>query len=191
MAKGSGLSIDLDPISLFLHKPTVLNSFPVENTPTLNTNKKKNPENLSSNSSSGSSRRNLTTTLMDASAAAKRSPPPTIQFPVSVNLNSSCSQEDQNPSDRHHLNRTVIGEMDFFAEKNNNYNNNKLGDRDHDDDGDDDDADADIKIHSTDRTALELNVNVCSYSTLRFFLQKFICIHGIMLELMDLFFISC
>ncbi|XP_022771770.1 probable WRKY transcription factor 31 [Durio zibethinus] len=86
---------------------------------------------------------------MDATIA-NRSPPPIIQFPVNLN----CSHDQQHPSlPTSDDNRRVVGEMDFFAEK-----NSKLVGDDDDDDDDDADADADIK-DSTDRTALVLNVN--------------------------------
>ncbi|KAF2292231.1 hypothetical protein GH714_017801 [Hevea brasiliensis] len=59
---------------------------------------------------------------MDAtpSASASRSPPPTIQFPVNLNsINHDHDDDDDHtslPSDDHNK-RTVIDEMDFFAEK--------------------------------------------------------------------------
>ncbi|XP_021274893.1 probable WRKY transcription factor 31 [Herrania umbratica] len=141
MAEGSGLSIDLDPNSFFLHKPTVLNSFPEET----------KDNNIVNNKNSKRSSKVFfpTTPLMDATTAS-RSSPPTIQFPV--NLNCSLDQHTSLPSDDHK--RTVMGEMDFFAQK-----NNKLVDAD--DDGDANPihtSDADVK-GSTERTALELNVN--------------------------------
>ncbi|XWS36781.1 hypothetical protein CRYUN_Cryun20dG0115400 [Craigia yunnanensis] len=141
MAKASRLSIDLDPpFSFFLHNPTVLNSFPED---TEDNNVFKNPKHCSKILFP-------TTSPMDATTA-KRSPPPTIQFPV--NLNYSHDQHPSFPSDDK---RKVVGEMDFFAEK-----NNKLVDDD-DDDGDCNPIhtfDTDIK-DSTDRTVLELiNVN--------------------------------
>ncbi|KAF2284922.1 hypothetical protein GH714_032562 [Hevea brasiliensis] len=100
MAKGRscGLSIDSDLITstFFIHKPTVLNSFPEENFKNPNCN-------------------NLT--LMDASAS--RSPPPTIQFPVNLNSTTHDHEDDDDdvslPSDDNK--RKVIDEMDFFAEK--------------------------------------------------------------------------
>ncbi|KAJ0051867.1 hypothetical protein Pint_02005 [Pistacia integerrima] len=94
MAKGSsGLSLNSDPIAgnnnFFLHHPTVLNSFPEDHH-----HRHHNKWKL--------------TSLMDA----KRSPPSTIQFPVC--LNSSDYQEPSQLSDDK---RTVIDEMDFFADK--------------------------------------------------------------------------
>ncbi|XP_022728341.1 probable WRKY transcription factor 31 [Durio zibethinus] len=144
MAKASGLSIDLDPpFSLFLHHPTVLNSFPEDKT---DNNVVKNPKYRSKIVFPA-------TTPMDDVTSAKTSPPPTIQFPVYLN----CSR-DQHPSFPSDDKRSVVGEMDFFAEK-----DNKLVD-DHDriDDGDANPihtSDTDIK-DSTDRTVLEMiNVN--------------------------------
>ncbi|XWS30961.1 hypothetical protein CRYUN_Cryun23aG0036100 [Craigia yunnanensis] len=136
MANASGLLIDLDPISFFLHKPIVLNSFPED---TKDNNIINNPKHCSKILFP-------TTSPMDATTA-NRSPPPAIQFPV--NLNCSHFQHSSLPTSDDK--RRVVGEMDFFAEK-----NNKLVD--------DADAnpihtsDADIK-DSTDRSALELNVN--------------------------------
>ncbi|KAE8685261.1 putative WRKY transcription factor 42 [Hibiscus syriacus] len=126
MAKLSGLPIDSDPnISFFLHIPTVLNSFPEQE------DTKPNIVLINSNF--------CTVPAMDDASKANMSPPPpnTIQFPVNLN----CSR-DEHP-------RRVIGEMDFFAEK-----NRKLTD---DVDGSDH-ANAEIN-DSIDRTALELNVN--------------------------------
>ncbi|XWS75761.1 hypothetical protein CRYUN_Cryun01aG0119900 [Craigia yunnanensis] len=141
MAKASGLSIDLDPISFFLHKPTVLNSFPEDT---------KDNNNIINNPKYCSKILFRTTFPMDATTS-NRSPPPTIQFPVNLN----CSH-DQHPSlptsdDK----RRVVGEMDFFTEK-----NNKLV-VDEDDDADANPihtSNADIK-GSLERTVLELNVN--------------------------------
>lgn len=113
MAKGRGvLSIDSDLISttsaFFLHKPTVLNSFP-------------DPENIVN-----PKWKQLATTgrqTMDATSA--RSPPTTIQFPVKlINTNDARDDDDDEddddddsslPSDNRR--RTVIDEMDFFARK--------------------------------------------------------------------------
>ncbi|GMI98519.1 hypothetical protein like AT1G62300 [Hibiscus trionum] len=125
MAKLSGLSIDSDPnISFSLHIPTVLNSFPEQQDtkPNINNNKSNYCPKLSLSA------------MDDASTANMSPPPPTaIQFPVNLN----CSH-DEHP-------RRVIGEMDFFAEK-----NFKLA------------AEVDDPDHANDpidRTALELNVN--------------------------------
>lgn len=113
MAKGRGvLSIDSDLISttsaFFLHKPTVLNSFPDQENIV-------NPK-----------WKQLATTgrqTMDATSA--RSPPTTIQFPVKlINTNDARDDDDEEddddddsslPSDNRR--RTVIDEMDFFAHK--------------------------------------------------------------------------
>ncbi|KAJ7008592.1 hypothetical protein D5086_005720 [Populus alba] len=108
MAKGSGgLSIDSDPIAtggFFLHKPTVLTSFPEENT---------NPKwkHLAATSATQS---------MDVKAT--RSPPSTFQFPVKlINTNEHDHDHDHDPdsslpSDKRRRS-TVIDEMDFFADK--------------------------------------------------------------------------
>ncbi|XP_022759066.1 probable WRKY transcription factor 31 [Durio zibethinus] len=138
MAKASGLSIDLDPISLFLHKPTVLNSFPEDT-------KDNNSNNVINNPKYCSNILFPTASPMDATKA-NRSPPSTIQFPVNLN----CSH-DQHPSLSDDKWR-VVSEVDFFAEKNNKFVDDVV------------DAnpihtlDVDIKV-SNDRTALELNVN--------------------------------
>ncbi|KAL4379303.1 hypothetical protein GQ457_02G005630 [Hibiscus cannabinus] len=120
MAKPSGLSIDSDPnLSFFLHIPTVLNSFP-------------EPEHTKPNIVY-CTKLSVSASAMDTPNMTPPPPPTTIQFPVRLN----CSH-DEHP-------RRVIGEMDFFAEK-----NRKLAD--------DSDHAADID-DSIDRTALELNVN--------------------------------
>ena len=95
MAKGSGLSIDSDPIGFFIHKPTVINSFQEDY------NKKINYKTFLPSS-------------MDITTIHERSPPhPTLQFPVNLN----CSHQDSPmQSDE---NRTVIDEMDFFADNRN------------------------------------------------------------------------
>ncbi|KAE8730523.1 putative WRKY transcription factor 42 [Hibiscus syriacus] len=129
MGKPSGLPIDSDPnISFSLHIPTVLNSFPEQE------DTKPNIILINNNYCT-----KLSVFAMDDASTANMSPPPptTIQFPVNLN----CSR-DEHP-------RRVIGEMDFFAEK-----NRKLTD----DVGDSDHANAEIN-DSIDRTALELNVN--------------------------------
>ncbi|GMI69092.1 hypothetical protein like AT1G62300 [Hibiscus trionum] len=136
MAKPSGLSIDSDPnLSFFLHIPTVLNSFPDQQQHT-------EPNIIVFNNTNSNCCTELSVSAMDDASKPNMSPPPpppptTIQFPV--NLNAS---HDEHP-------RRVIGEMDFFAEK-----NRKLAD----DVDDSDRANADID-DSIDRTALELNVN--------------------------------
>ncbi|XVF20991.1 hypothetical protein REPUB_Repub12eG0052100 [Reevesia pubescens] len=149
MAKHNGFSIDLDPISLFLHTPTVLNSFPEDTT----------KDNNIINNSKYSSKilfPTITTSSMDATTANKSPSPCTIQFPVNLNCSDDQHPSSLLPSDDK---RRVVGEMDFFAQK-----NHKLIDNDDEDDDDGVDAnpihtsDADIK-DSTDRTALELNVN--------------------------------
>nr|WGV38210.1 WRKY [Loropetalum chinense var. rubrum] len=100
MAKGSGLSIDSDPIGLFLHKPTVINSFPEFNNSNNNFKWKKKFDFMESTMNHNN-----------------RSPSTTIQFPV--NLNRTHDDQDVavqvTPSDEK---RTVIDEMDFFSDKN-------------------------------------------------------------------------
>ncbi|KAE8673061.1 dienelactone hydrolase family protein [Hibiscus syriacus] len=123
MAKASGLSLDLDPISLSLHNPPVLNSFPEDNV-------KPN---------------HATNTI------ATMSPPPAIDhFPVKLNRSYDQSRPSLLPFDDNK--RRIVGERDFFAEK----NDRKLV-------VDDADSmhtsDTDIK-GSTDRTDLELNVDI-------------------------------
>lgn len=110
MAKGGGLSIDLDPIGFFLHQPIVLNSFPEDNINNHNNFKCK-------------------LTAMDATLN-NRSPPSTIQFPV--NLNCSNLHDSPPPSDDK---RTVIDEMDFFAKK--DHDNKAAPSTDHADKKDD------------------------------------------------------
>ncbi|XAR55360.1 hypothetical protein NMG60_11035411 [Bertholletia excelsa] len=89
MAKGGGLSFDSDRIGLFLHQPTVINSFAEDNHHHLRHLRHLHPP------------PKLKAEPMDASA--DRSPVPTIQFPVNLN----CTADK----------RPVIGEMDFFADK--------------------------------------------------------------------------
>ncbi|KAE8701335.1 dienelactone hydrolase family protein [Hibiscus syriacus] len=128
MAKPSGLSIDSDPnLSFFLHIPTVLNSFPEQ--------QDTKPAIIINNNDNYCPKVSLS--AMDDASTANMSPPPptTIQFPV----NHNCSN-DEHP-------RRVIGEMDFFAERNRT-----------DDVDDSDHANADMS-DSIDGTALELNVN--------------------------------
>ncbi|KAL5797906.1 hypothetical protein ACOSQ2_002726 [Xanthoceras sorbifolium] len=104
MAKGSGLSIDnnSDHHHFFpLHNPTVLNSFPEDHP--INNNK----------------------WIKLGAAAVKmdsKAPPPTIQFPV-YNFNHRSSHDDRQDSPRPSHDddddkRTVVDEMDFFADKN-------------------------------------------------------------------------
>ncbi|KAK5819875.1 hypothetical protein PVK06_024906 [Gossypium arboreum] len=77
---------------------------------------------------------------MDDASTPNRSPlPPTIQFPV----NPNCTNDE--------IPRRVIGEMDFFAEKNHKLVDDHVDDSDH--------ANATDINGSIDRTALELNVN--------------------------------
>ncbi|EXB37867.1 WRKY transcription factor 6 [Morus notabilis] len=98
MAKGSGLSIDSDPIGLFIHKPTVLNSFQQDQDYNNNHhNIKKEYGQLHPN--------------YPMDSTIQRSPPPTtIQFPVNLNCTTSPA-----PSDRDQK-RKVIDEMDFFRD---------------------------------------------------------------------------
>ncbi|XP_012087599.2 probable WRKY transcription factor 31 [Jatropha curcas] len=106
MAKGrSGLFIDSDLITsgFFIHNPTVLNSFPDQQIFNSNNNTK--------------------LTFMDSSTAAtvpaSSTTTTTIQFPVNLNHDANDDHHHHNhhaslPSDEK---RTVIDEMDFFAEK--------------------------------------------------------------------------
>nr|QWQ79496.1 WRKY74 [Juglans sigillata] len=87
MAKGSGLSVDSDPIGFFCHQPMVLNSFPEDNPG-----------------------REPKWKLGAMDAALTSSAPPTIP----LNLNWSRRQDSPSSSDNK---RTVIDEVDFFAEK--------------------------------------------------------------------------
>ncbi|KAJ7948138.1 WRKY family transcription factor [Quillaja saponaria] len=109
MAKGGGLSIDSDPNGMFFpHKPIVLNSFPEENNHNNNNNHKL---------------KLITPMDMDAPKVNNGSPPSTIQFQVSLN----CAHDDQDspaPSDEK---RTVIDEMDFFADEYNRDDDHKVG----------------------------------------------------------------
>ncbi|XP_062106083.1 probable WRKY transcription factor 31 [Humulus lupulus] len=107
MAKGSGLSIDSDPIGFFMHKPTVLNSFEEDFSNHHHNKKISNQNHLIRPASS-----------MDASTIHhERSPPhQTLQFPV--NLNCTHHKDSPEPSEENN-NRTVIDEMDFFAENRN------------------------------------------------------------------------
>ncbi|XP_041006580.1 probable WRKY transcription factor 31 [Juglans microcarpa x Juglans regia] len=118
MAKGSGLSVDSDPIGFFCHQPMVLNSFPEDNPG-----------------------REPKWKLGAMDAALTSSAPPTIQFPL--NLNWSRRQDSPSSSDNK---RTVIDEVDFFAEKHGRDNKASCTDTDRKD--------------SRDRqAALEFNVN--------------------------------
>ncbi|XP_011006460.1 PREDICTED: probable WRKY transcription factor 31 [Populus euphratica] len=106
MAKGSGgLSIDSDPIAtsgFFLHKPTVPASFPEENI---------NPKwkQLAATGARQS---------MDVKATRS---PPNFQFPVKlINTNEHDHDHDHDPDSSlpsDNRRRTVIDEMDFFADK--------------------------------------------------------------------------
>ncbi|XP_057954464.1 probable WRKY transcription factor 31 [Malania oleifera] len=93
MARGGGLSFDLDPRAFFLHnhKPVVINSFPEDN-------------------SSPSWKNKVGAAAMEPTVKSQQSSSSTIQFPVNLN----CAH-DQLPSGE---NRTVIDEMDFFSDKN-------------------------------------------------------------------------
>ncbi|XP_044465237.1 probable WRKY transcription factor 31 [Mangifera indica] len=127
MAKGSsGLSLDLDPIAgnnFFLHLPTVLNSFPED-------------QHHHHHHHHHHHNKWKITSLMDA----KRSPPSTIQFPVC--LNSSDYQQSSQLSDDK---RTVIDEMDFFADKKHEITNINDNPRD--------------KDNSNEPNGLQLNVH--------------------------------
>lgn len=122
MAKTSGLSIDFDPNYFLIHNPPVLNSFP-EDTPK-DTNKNNNNKTMFSG----------TTT------PANMYLPSTIdRFPVKFDCFYDQTRPSFLPSDDDK--RSVVGELDFFAEK-----NDKLVD----------DADS---VHTSD-AGLEHNVNV-------------------------------
>lgn len=151
MAKGrsSGLSIDSDLITtttststtsgFFLHKPTVLNSFPEDN------------QNLKTYTHSPNRKFSAITNIMDATAI--RSPSATtIQFPVNLNCNNDHGDQHHHAldDDGDDKGRTIIDEMDFFSDKNahdikptitNNTDHDQLKD-------------------SGSPTELELNVNV-------------------------------
>ncbi|CAK9157977.1 unnamed protein product [Ilex paraguariensis] len=101
MARGSGLSFDLDHIRHFRHKPTVIDSFPEYKT--------------NHNHQFYHHRLKLEPVIMEGSVNDRQSsPPPTIQFPV--NLNCTHDQEGPVHSDDK---RKVIDEMDFFAKNEN------------------------------------------------------------------------
>uniref|UniRef100_A0A2P2KPI0 WRKY domain-containing protein n=2 Tax=Rhizophora mucronata TaxID=61149 RepID=A0A2P2KPI0_RHIMU len=142
MAKGrSGLSIDSDLISsgFFVHKPTVLNSFPEE-------------ANTKSNNNNNNPKWRLGKFVMDATPTRSSSPPTTIQFPVNLH----CGRDRDHDNHDHHRddgaplspddNRTVIGEMDFFADKSHDIREPKKANTD------------DLK-DSKSAPELELNVN--------------------------------
>ncbi|XP_052179282.1 probable WRKY transcription factor 31 [Diospyros lotus] len=95
MAKGSGLSIDLDRIGFFLHRPNVINSFPDDSHH--HSRRRHHPPRLK---------------LEPMDSPPSRSPA-TIQFPVNLN----CTAHDHDSSTAADDSRTVIGEMDFFADK--------------------------------------------------------------------------
>nr|AIE43880.1 WRKY transcription factor 8 [Gossypium hirsutum] len=124
MAKTSGLSIDFDPNYFLIHNPPVLNSFP-EYTPK-DTNKNNNNNNTMFSGT--------TTTPENMSL------PSTVdRFPVKFDCFYDQTRPSFLPSDDDK--RRVVGELDFFAEK-----NDKLVD------------DADF-MHTSD-AGLELNVNI-------------------------------
>ncbi|KAA8524706.1 hypothetical protein F0562_011129 [Nyssa sinensis] len=103
MAKGSGLSFDSDRIGFFLHKPTVINSFPEDN----------HQHQHRHNNHHQHHHPKWKFEPMDA--PVNRSPVPTI-----LNLNFTHDQEAPAPSGEK---RTVIDEMDFFAEKKHDHSN--------------------------------------------------------------------
>lgn len=136
MAKGSGLSIDSDPIGFFLHKPIVLNSFQ-EDQYIHHKNK-------------------LSTiaTSMDTTTTIRTSPPPTLQFPVNLN----CTHVDDHHSDSppppsSPEKRTVIDEMDFFADDKNHVAKASST------------ADADDRKDLVGPRDIEFNVNVSDLTT--------------------------
>ncbi|MBA0789246.1 hypothetical protein Gotri_026974, partial [Gossypium trilobum] len=114
---------------------TVLNSFPP--THFLFNNNNDNPKYCTTRASVPTT---VSLSAMDDASTPNRSPPPpTIQFPVNLN----CSNDE--------IPRRVIGEMDFFADKNHKLVDGHVDDSDH--------ANATDINDSIDRTALELNVN--------------------------------
>ncbi|KAB2073564.1 hypothetical protein ES319_A07G091700v1 [Gossypium barbadense] len=124
MAKTSGLSIDFDPNYFLIHNPPVLNSFP-EDTPE-DTNKNNNNNNTMFSGT--------TTTPENMSLRST-----VDRFPVKFDCFYDQTRPSFLPSDDDK--RRVVGELDFFAEK-----NDKLVD------------DADF-MHTSD-AGLELNVNI-------------------------------
>ncbi|KAK6919330.1 WRKY domain [Dillenia turbinata] len=98
MAKGSGVSSETDPIRFFPDKPIVINSFPEDNN-NINTGFNHNRTTLQY-------WKHHHHPIMEDH---NRSSP--IQFPVNLNFSD---HDRQDPSDEK---RTVIGEMDFFADK--------------------------------------------------------------------------
>lgn len=123
MAKGSGLSIDSDPIGSFLHNPIVINSFPDHPHPhphPLNWKKL-----LFNNNTSSSSSTTSTTCSMEATTKVNNTPSSssTIHFPVNLTINTHDDHHDQD-DDHEPSNdkRTVIDEMDFFADDHKNKN---------------------------------------------------------------------
>ncbi|TYJ26056.1 hypothetical protein E1A91_A07G093200v1 [Gossypium mustelinum] len=124
MAKTSGLSIDFDPNYFLIHNPPVLNSFP-EDTPE-DTNKNNNNNNTMFSGT--------TTTPENMSLRST-----VDRFPVKFDCFYDQTRPSFLPSDDDK--RRVVGELDFFPEK-----NDKLVD------------DADF-MHTSD-AGLELNVNI-------------------------------
>ncbi|KAL5573377.1 hypothetical protein UlMin_022974 [Ulmus minor] len=97
MAKGSGLSIDSDPVRFFIHKPIVLNSFQEDYNNHHTKNKHPPPS-------------------MDATIQRSTSPS-ALQFPVNLNRGHPDRQDSPPPPDQK---RPVFDEMDFFAKSRNN-----------------------------------------------------------------------
>ncbi|KAJ4730062.1 WRKY family transcription factor [Melia azedarach] len=135
MAKGSGLSIDSDPIAgnLFLHQPTVLNSFPEDHQNHNNVNFRNTRFKLSS--------------LMD-SKSSPTTTPSTIQFPVCLNSSSHDQDRPLHRSDDDHKRTVVIDEMDFFTDKNHDHVKSNANN-----------SNADHKKESDRRTGLQHKVN--------------------------------
>ncbi|KAL3509814.1 hypothetical protein ACH5RR_029215 [Cinchona calisaya] len=131
MAKGSGLSFDPDRIGLFLHKPTVINSFQQENNKNFHHLLYYHHHKL----------KQETRALMEMES----SPPTTIQFPVNLN----CTHHDQDG----HNNSSDHQEMDFFADKKLDADQSKA------DANTINDADADRKDLSGGPSELGFNVN--------------------------------
>ncbi|XP_038991001.1 probable WRKY transcription factor 31 [Hibiscus syriacus] len=138
MAKASGLSIDLDPVTFSLHKPIVLNSFPEDTT-------KDNTNIVIINKSDDQIMFPTTPCIMNHHVTVATMSPPFAVDHFPVKLNRSLLPSDDNKW-------RVVAERDFFAE--NNHRKLIVDDADsvHT-------SDADIK-GSTDRTDLELNIDI-------------------------------
>ena len=155
MAGGGGLSMDSDPIgSFFLHKPTVLNSFPEDNNNNNNNTNHHHKWKLSPNNNN-----------MDDTVSTKRLSSPTCGsttniLPFQVNLSSCSNDNNHDPAPSHDNKRE---EVDFFTHNNNNINkdDNNL-------------ASVSTSIpdndHSTTSTMLEFKVNVSDPSSISYYI---------------------